>query len=461
MKILLVNAINKAKPIEVSFPPLGLAYIASYLQARASFPVQVRVIDDVDSVEEEMKAFGPDLLGVSSVSQNFGRALKACSLAKARGIPVIVGGVHVTMLPEVIPLTADLAVIGEGEETMLEIVELLNREGALEPNELREIDGIAFREPNGTVHRTRPRSLIVPIDSLPLPDRTLLKMPAKGGLVYLFSSRGCPYKCTFCASTRFWKKARFFSAEYVLKEIKEIIDEYSPRFISFKDDLFVADLQRLNKIVEYIERDRINRRVGFYVSCRADLVTEEVVSLLKRMNVVHVSMGLESGNERILRYLKGRTATIEDGLRAIGLLRKWRVQSNASFIIGSPDETEEEVLDTLNFARRSGLTSFATYVLTPFPGTPLWGEAERRGLVSNDMDWDKLAIDLDDDQQGKIILSEKISRKRLIELLQDFRRLETRKHNYRRLKLLFNDPVAVVSAIRRRVRGVLGNGPGE
>ena len=419
MRILLCNVTNKSRKIEESFPHLGFGYLSSYLKQNSNLTIEIKVV--TDDVEKNLMEFKPDLIGLSSVSQNYGLALKVSSVCKKISkAPVIIGGVHITMLPDSLSRDMDVGVIGEGEETFLEIVTLVHKKKELKISDLEKIKGIVFHKTEGKTEQTLLRNFINPLDKLPFPNRSILHIN-KNDIVSMFSSRGCPYDCTFCASTRFYRnKVRFFSAEYTVAEVKKVIKEYHPNAISFKDDLFVANKDRLVKLVELIESAGINKQVEFYVSCRANHVNDEIAKLLKRMNVIMVSMGLESGSQRILKYSKRGNICLEDSLKAINILRRHNIIVNASFIIGSPDETEKEILETLRFIKTTGLNSAMTYLLTPFPGTPIWDYAKKKNLVSDNMDWDKLTIDFKDNPGEKIILSETLSRKRLFELYKLF-----------------------------------------
>ena len=421
MRLLLVNVINLSKNIETLYPPLGLAYLASALKKHFK-NIQIKIIDR--DVERVIKTFCPDAVGVSAVSQNFGRAITIGNLCRSLKIPVFIGGVHMSLLPESLPGAFDFGVYGEGEGTIVEVIDFLSKGGISGSEEMGKIKGLILHYENG-IRMTDIRPPIQNLDSIPFPDRDLLNIPI-GQTAYLFTSRGCPYQCTFCASTRFWKNVRWFSAEYVIHEIEEVIKKYKPWALTFYDDLFIADFKRLEKIVELICAKGIHQKVRFSFSCRANIVNEKLIQVLKPLRIHTICMGLESGCQRILNYLKGGGMTIAQNKYAVDLFVKEKIRVNGTFVIGAPDETEEEIIQTLNFIKRSRLTNFAVYILTPFPGTPLWNMAEKRGLVSNNMDWGKLAIEVDNRLEDKIILSEKVPRKRLLELYNLFK-LERRK----------------------------------
>jgi anaerobic magnesium-protoporphyrin IX monomethyl ester cyclase len=444
LKILLVNAIDVTKSIETVYPPLGLAYLSSALKMHFN-DIQIRIIDrDTETV---VKSFRPDAVGVSAVSQNYGRAIEIGRLCRSLQIPVFIGGVHITLLPESLSKAFDFGVFGEGEHTIVDVIDYLSQDGGSGSLEMENIKGLILHAENG-IKLTEPRSIIQDLDSIRFPDRDLLNIPL-GQNTYMFTSRGCPYKCTFCASTRFWNKVRWFSAEYVVSEIEEIINKYRPPAISFYDDLFTGNIKRLERIVELICAKGIHKKVKFGFSCRANLVNDRLIKILQPLKISMVCMGLESGCQRTLEYLKGDGITVEQNMRAVNLFSKANINAQGTFVIGSPDESEEEILQTLSFIKKSRLNIFEVYLLSPFPGTPIWETAKKMGLVSNSMDWKKLAVD-SHDFEDKILLS-KLPRKRIFELYNLFER-ERRKRKilYYILYILktgFRDPRWILKKI--------------
>jgi len=272
----------------------------------------------------------------------------------------------------------------------------------------------------------------------------------------MFTSRGCYYRCTFCASSRFWDKVRFFSAEYVVNEIKYLIKKYDVEQIGFWDDLFTADKKRVKQIFELLKKEDILGNVSFSCNVRSNLVNNEIVQLLKQMNVKSVGMGLESGSPITLEYLKGRNISIKDHIKAIKTLKKYGIKPHTSFIIGSPKESREEILQTFRFIKENQLDSFDIYVLTPFPGTPVWDYAKERNLVSEDMDWDILNVNFGENHDNAIILSEKLTKDEIYKLFLLFAN-EKRKIMIKRalrnpLNLLRN-PKSLLKALTKILSG--------
>jgi anaerobic magnesium-protoporphyrin IX monomethyl ester cyclase len=449
MRLLLVNVIDPKRQVETSLQPLGLAYLASYLRNHLD-GLDIRISHLCS--DRLLKAFQPDIVGLSSVTQNFGLAKRFARLCKARGSLVIAGGVHISLLPHNLTPDMDIGVLGEGEETMLEIVQALKTEG-FRRDSFWPIQGLVFRDKNGKIQLSGQRPLIQPLDKLPFPARDLLY--GRTGNMYLMSSRGCPFHCRFCSSSRFWGSSRCFSPDYVVNEILAVLERYRPSHISFWDDLFVANKQRLRDIVSQIVKTGIHNGTTFSVTCRAELLDEEVVKLLSRMNVTNVSMGLESGSERILKELKGEGASVAQNARAVRLLDNEGLHSTASFCIGSPRETAEDLQETLRFIKEMPLAKVGIFLLTPLPGTELWQSAKERGLVSDDMNWEALSMDLHKHSE-KIIMASRIPHKAMIRWYYRLRREAVRKHLEALVRRFLRNPRSLPVSIRRKLH-VLGN----
>jgi len=449
-KILFVNAINenRRKEVETRYSSLGTSYIASYLRKYGAFS-DVNILEVGQSLSSELlRKYNPDFVGISSVTQNFNTAkVIAAKIKKELDVPVIIGGHHITALPNNLTESMDVAVLGEGEQTTLELVEAYEENG-LDKRRLSKIPGIAYRYRNKLIITPR-RALIRPLDRIPFPARDLLHLnPAN---IYILTSRGCPYRCVFCSSSFFWRDIRFFSADYVVSEIVEVVEKYNTRYVNIYDDLFTINKKRLRKIVRLIEKEKLGQKVEFACLARANLVDDEVASLLKAMNVKTIALGLESGSDRILGYLKQSTVTVKQNKNAVNILKKHKFNVNASFIIGSPTETKEDALQTLDFLKRSKLDGGETYVLLPFPGTEVWQYGNQTGQLNDFMNWDDFEIYFEENPSKRVILSDGLSREELLSILIRFKKEWNRRAHTHVIRQALRHPTKIMPYIWKRI----------
>lgn len=425
---------------EEGHPPLGLCYIASYLKKYMNFDNVAIVDKEKENTFKVIKSHKPNIVGISSVTCEFNKAMKLAEKIKTElNIPVIVGGSHITPIPHSLPNVFDIAVLGEGEETMLELMRVYESCGGFPTDKLKEIQGIAFYE-NGRVIINQRRPWIEPLDKIPYPDRDLLKMEeyyltprrtisnkklSRG--THMLTSRGCPYRCVFCASSNFWQRLRCFSPEYVVEEIRQLVEKYNVDGMVILDDLFTADKKRLEKIVELLKKEKLNDKLEFRILSRVNLIIdEEICKLLKEMNVIDVSLGFESASPKVLSYLKKNTTTVEQNMKAIQTSKKYGFRIHGYLMVGSPIETKEDMMMTINFIKNNPISTIDLCITTPLPGTELWEYAKQRGLVSDDMDWDNLVLK---NEKNNILVIEKMTRKEFFELYEIAKK-EVEKKNF-------------------------------
>ncbi len=386
MRVALIEACNPDWYFKRFSYPLGLGYLASYL--KKNLPgVEVVVSEDIRQVIN----LEPDLVGISSYSLNYGIA-KAWGrkIKDTLGIPVILGGCHISALPETFTNDFDIAVIGEGEETFRHLISFYSRHGRFTRASLEGIEGILFFG-DQQLRQTSPRHPIKPIGRIPPPARELFNI--RSGTHYISTSRGCPFNCLFCAPCVIWDKTRTFPGSYVTREIGGIIEQFADSIthLMVVDDLFISHRKRLGAFRDFYVNTGLNKVLIQQCNIRADLLDEEMAGLLVDMNFRTVNFGAESGSDRILKYYQKR-ATVADNQRAIDLLYDRGILAIPSFIIGAPPETEEDLEATLRFIEKNHhkLAGFEVFPLVPMPGSRLWIMAREKGLVGPDFEWSRL-----------------------------------------------------------------------
>ncbi|MDP8254899.1 MAG: radical SAM protein [Candidatus Alcyoniella australis] len=370
-----------------TFRPLCFASLGAYIH-RELDGVRLQVADSL----EQVISLAPDLVWISSGSINFGLARSMAVQIKERlGVPVWIGGVHITVMPHTLPEEFQIGVLGEGELTAVELLQLVQWK-ALDPEMLKDVKGICYHDEDGGVCVNQRRPLVESLDDLPMPDRSLVGY--KGEPAYMFTSRGCPYDCSFCSSQAFWGKYRAHSAQRVIEEIELLVERYDCKEIHFFDDLFIARKQRLEQIADGIVQHGWHKEISFSCTIRANLVDREALEQLKRMNIKRVTFGAESCSDPVLRYLKGDSVTAEMNQQALDLCFDYQIKVGPSFIKGAPDESTEDLFTTYEFILRNlrdrKIDYFEMHTLTPFPGTKIWDQALERGLVSEQMDFEQL-----------------------------------------------------------------------
>lgn len=424
MKVLLLNTSQHYHP------SLGLGYIASSSLKAFGNAVTFKIANS--NIVENIRLFQPDIVGITSMTINYNKAKHYAMTAKVFNLPVIIGGVHISQLPESLTTDMDIAVISEGEETIVDLLSSFMANGYLDT----AIDGIAYHA-GGELITNKPRKLIKSLDSISYPARDLTKIT---NMPCMLTSRGCPYRCIFCSTSKnFRYQVRYASAEYAVGEVEMLYRDYGAIYIEIYDDLFAMDTKRVIEIQRLMAAKNLIGKFGISVNIRSDLITDELAEILYAMNVDVVGLGVESGCQKTIDYLKSGTLTVEDNLNAIRILRNHRITPYCSFIIGSPSESMSDIMQTINFIKDNGLYHFDIGVPMPFPGTPLWDYALSHSLVSNDMDWSKLDYTT---TPGHVIISDNLSHRELegiiIEILKRkngyralFVRLSTLKHPYR------------------------------
>jgi len=385
--VLVVVSNDKFDHNPVGELPLGPAYIASYVKKHipdCNFSIYVG-LPPVYKIFEK----NPDLLGISSVTDNYTHAVKLIkTIRHSSNIPIIIGGHHISYLPHLLPREADVGVLFEGERTFLQLTKLFEKQAYFPTNQLKNVHGIVFWD-GDTLIQTKQRELIKDLNSIPFPDRDSIEyFHHKKYQHHIMTSRGCPHKCKFCSSHAFWKRLRYFSATYVVNEIEYLQHKYKLEHLHIYDDLWIANKKRFFLISELIKKRNLHKKLTFHSWVTSKTLTHDVAETLASLNFDTISIGFETGSERILRYLKHRSATLNDNKIAIKIAKTYGLKVGGTFMIGIPGETLDDIYQTKMFIMNNDLDHASIYLLKPLPSTEIWDYAIQQGLVNNDMtDW--------------------------------------------------------------------------
>lgn len=394
MKIVLLNPpARNMKSEGLVIPPLGLGYVAASLRQGGYKVILKDAFAERISWEElrdYLRLESPDILGLSSMTPVIDTTFTAVKIARPYVGKIIVGGPHVSVWQQEIFRQCpqiDFGVVGEGEKTIVELVNSLV--GGREPIPIPGVIGHNFSGP--------PRSLITDINTIPFPDRGLLPLDkyhypfSKGKRVTtLFTSRGCPFHCIFCDKSVFGSRWRARSATNVLQEVDEIVNLHNITSLIIYDDLFTLNKQR---IIEFCEAILMRGyKLDWKCESRVNLVDQKTLKLMKRAGCLMIAYGVESGNQHGLDYLN-KKIKLEEIRRAFALTHQAGIETMAYFILGIPVETYEEEVKTIDFAKEINSTYVQFSLLSPYYGTKLYKETVEKGWykevnVKNPLDQD-------------------------------------------------------------------------
>jgi anaerobic magnesium-protoporphyrin IX monomethyl ester cyclase len=386
MKIMLINpplygnTARRLGPIADSLfynsAPLGLCYLAAVLEKEKH---DVRIVDaaveglSIEKIISLITDFSPAMIGVTTFTVS---AYSAYMLAKEirkknPAVRIIMGGPHITSNPEDILKNPDIdiAVIGEGEVTFKELAE------AVENNrDIRGIKGLAYNE-GGKLFFTPPREFIRDLDVLPYPARHLVPLhlykpqpndQKRLPKLSMLSSRGCPYPCIFCDKNVFKNLYRSFSPEYIAGEMAHLVKNYGVKDIAFVDSTFTPGKDRVYGIISEIRK--LNLDITWTCSVRADILDKELLREMKRAGCWRVRIGIESGNEDVLRFIK-KGITKSQVKKAARWAYELDLEPKAFFMVGHLIDTKETIEESINFACGLPLKDITVQLNTPLKNT--------------------------------------------------------------------------------------------
>jgi radical SAM superfamily enzyme YgiQ (UPF0313 family) len=358
-------------------PRLGSILLATILKEKG-YNTKV-FIEDISSPDWRSLE-DADMICVSSITSTAPRAYQIARRFVEIGIPVTLGGPHSTFMPEEGLKCADYVVRGEGEETIVELLDHLKRGIPLD-----SIRGLSFKTEEGQVIHNPARDLIPDLDSSPAPDFSLVHNWNKAKVAPIATSRGCPFACRFCSVIpMFGRKYRFKSIERVIRELKEVSSGINHVF--FIDDNFAADKERTKTLLRAMKENNIN--IQWSAQVRVDIAKDpELVKLMADTGCFTVFVGFESINPKTLKlYNKGQQ--VEDNDKCIRILKAHSIKIHGMFVMGSDTDDIKTIRSTQKYAKKLDIDSLQFMMLTPFPGTPVFEELKEKGRLLH-KDWNK------------------------------------------------------------------------
>jgi anaerobic magnesium-protoporphyrin IX monomethyl ester cyclase len=365
------------------YPPLGILYICSHLRNKG---LRAEVFDSTFSSRQKLfdllRQGPPSVLGVYANLMTRPNVVEILQVARESGWRTIVGGPEPgAYVDEYLTAGADVVVVGEGEITLEELVPVLQA-GAFE--NLHRIDGIAFRSPDGSVMRTKPREQIKDIDTQPWPARESIDMARYVdvwrehhgmGSVSLITARGCPYHCRWCSHEVFGKTHRRRKPVSVVEELEWLINRYQPQMAWMADDVFTIHHGWLFQYAAELKRRGL--KLPFECISRADRLSPQVVETLAEIGCFRVWIGSESGSQRILDAME-RGVTVEQVQTSVALCRSSGIQTGMFLMWGYEGEDLSDIEATVEHVKKSDPDIFFTTVAYPIKGTPYFSEVADR-----------------------------------------------------------------------------------
>lgn len=349
-------------------PPLGLLYVASYLEKHG---VSVKVVDPLSQRKEEYVSESP-YTGITCMSNQFPKVKQIVKEVKEKNsdTKIVVGGVHPTVATEEVisDENIDIAVVGEGEKAMLKIVQENIEEGIVYGEAIQNLDEIPYPARHLVdMNWYLKRDTVVPFKWIRATN--------------VITSRGCPFSCNFCINSKhamFGKKIRYHSAQYVRWEVTGLCLEYNVEGVYFFDDNFVTNKKRLLEICKYIKPLELK----WFCQSRVDTLNREMLEVMKSSGCVGIAFGAESGSQRVLNAIN-KKAKVEDTVKIFDLCRKVEVKTLANIIIGNPEETYEDIELTDKLLERIKADYVQVWHLTPYEGTVIYDQAMENGWIKN------------------------------------------------------------------------------
>jgi radical SAM superfamily enzyme YgiQ (UPF0313 family) len=352
---------------------LGLPLLATMLRDEGhDVSVHVETLGEMDWD----RILDADLVGISTITSTAMKAYRYAERVREAGIPVVMGGPHVTFEADEALEFSDYVVRGEGEFAIFEVLEVLS--GARDPE---DVAGLSWRDREGVTRHNPARPLLSTTAGLPAPDLSLVEYHDKIDPTPILTSRGCPHDCEFCSVIMmFGRRVRVDPEEAVLGSLRR----ERPDRVFFYDDNFVLSKRRTKSLLARMIREGL--QVHFSAQIRVDSVYKggktdhELLGLLAEAGCFLVYLGLESANPETLKGFNKRQS-VDDMAGGLAALRSYGIRSHGMFVLGSDNDTVESIRETVDFAIESDISSVQFLALTPLPGTRQTARLRAEGRI--------------------------------------------------------------------------------
>lgn len=412
MRVALINPRFRL-PIDTrTTPHLGLAYLGAVSERRGD---EVRIFDaDVEEqpMDEFIQEFRPDVVGITANTPQVKQAWRHAAQIKAvRDVPIVVGGPHPSVAAEDLDFESaknpnvDLVVRGEGEESWLEICDKIDAfmrdqedysvKALMDPAKglWGDVTGITYKTSDGELHRNPDRPAIDNLDGLPWPAYHLFKMhkytnlqPATDHVdgarsFSILTSRGCPYRCSFCSQSIMPIRWRSRTPENVLAEWRHLVEEMGAQEIGVLDDSANIRKKRLHELADLLIENRLNHVPWIFVNgIRANLADHDLMRKLKQAGLRRTAFGVETGNPQILKQID-KNIDLDTIRQAFKVCKEVNLETIGFFIIGLPGENRQTMQDTIDFAIELDPLIANFSMMTPYPGTAVYSQVKREGRM--------------------------------------------------------------------------------
>lgn len=390
--IYLINPYTPRNKFEIlsswDVPSLALGYLGAVLENNE---IQVKIIDadilklNIQDIIKILEKEPPNIIGITgnvyTAKYSIYTSLKLKK--KFKDVKIVLGGPYVTTEYETVlkKNICDIAVLGEGEYTFLELVKRIRKK-----EDLKKVNGIAYIE-NNEIIITPPREMNQNLDELPFPAwhlfpeikkyknlRGIIKRP----YLPILTSRGCPYSCIWCTKCIFGKQIKYRSAENIFNEIKYYVKKFKVKEFIVMDDTFTQNRKRILKLCYLIRKENLKISFNLYNGVRADKIDDQLIKYLKSIGVTRITLGVESGNQIVLNRIK-KSLKLRNVINAVKLVKKNKMITDVFIMLGLPFDTKKTIIDTLIFTRSINPDHAYFFLTVPFPGTELFSIVKEKG----------------------------------------------------------------------------------